>query len=197
MTVPDPCCQYAARTFTAKGHVVFGPTDSPSPQFIEPDSDTSDATVVAGTTGAAGTTVATVTVRTGRGLRRGREIATRVEPGAAPFAVAMTSIVVRPRWTVAVAVKTPFPTAAGRPWTSTIELPGLTVPRTVTRPAEVTVPAEGESSATLTILGAIATAAGASAGGGPQPGPPRASPGTPPPPPRAAFHGRGLPGSND
>ena len=129
--------------------VVFGPTDRPSPQLPELAS------------GAAGTTVATVTAGAGAGraFLRGRDS----DPGparVAPAAVPMTSMVVRPRSTVAVAVNTPLPTAAGRPWTSTSALAGLTVPRTVSGRRRRRCRRRGRASATRTSLGAVATGCG-------------------------------------
>jgi hypothetical protein len=75
---------------------------------------------------------------------------TFVDPGVLPDALPMTSIVVFPRCRLALAVKTPLPTAAGCPWTSTVAPGGSTVPRTATLLALITVPLAGEVTWTVT-----------------------------------------------
>ncbi len=71
------------------------------------------------------------------------------------------------------------------------------MPRTVTRPAEVTVPAEGESSATRTSLGAVAIGCGVSAAVVPHPVLASASAGIATTAPAAALNVRRLRGSKD
>jgi hypothetical protein len=62
----------------------------------------------------------------------------------------MTSIVVFPEWRAAVPVNTPLPTAAGCPWTWTVALIGVTVPRIVTLLAAITLPLVGAVTTTET-----------------------------------------------
>src|SRR4051794_34556997 len=120
MTVPGPWPSYAARTFAANAHVVFGPAERPSPQVVGPPLLT---TVVLTGVGAAARWAT---------WGSGRVTATAADAGVASRALPITSMRVRPRWTEAVATKTPLATAAGRPWTSTTAFAGETVPRTVT-----------------------------------------------------------------
>jgi hypothetical protein len=83
---------------------------------------------------------------------------TTVEPGAAPGALPITSIVVFPPWRLAVAEKIPLPTAADWPCTCTVADGGSTVARTTTRSAAITLPLVGDVTTTDTGLGTVAPA---------------------------------------
>src|SRR3954452_2415709 len=120
MTVPGPWSSYAARTFAANAQVVLGPAERPSPQVVGPPR--------LRTVTPAGVDAAARWAACGKG----RVTATAADAGVASRALAITSMRLRPRWTEAVATKTPLATVAGRPWTSTTAFAGETVPRTVT-----------------------------------------------------------------
>jgi len=84
----------------------------------------------------------------------GRVITIVVDPGDFPGALPITSIVVLPTSRCALAVNTPFPTAAGWPSTSTVAVFGVTVPRTVTLLALITLPFGGDVTCTTTAAAA-------------------------------------------
>lgn len=134
-----PLSRYAFSTACAKTHEVSGPTVSEPPH--DPPVDSGE-TVPPGTLFAA---------FFGRGLFVWRLIVILVEPGVAPGALPITSIVVLPACRVAVPVNTPLPTAAGWPWICTTASAGSTVPRTVTLLASMTLPLVGEVTVTMTV----------------------------------------------